>query len=297
MTERILKPSRFTLGTVQLGVNYGMANATGKPSQETAFAILDEARANGVLSLDTAAAYGTSEEVVGSWLKERRLPTYVVSKFKLKTDDPLTELETQIRNSEARLGTVSGYMFHDADQMRKYAELVRPRLERMQEEDRMCFIGSSVYTVEDVESFLEIGWLKAIQIPMSILDTRIVQRGLLAELQKRGVTVFVRSVFLQGMVCMPEPPEKYAFMAPSVKALREIADAEGMSLMQMAVSYIRDLPGVDSLVLGCERPEQVKANAALIGGPSISASGLAQIEALAPSIPIEHCMQVILGKA
>lgn len=229
-----------------------MANSTGKPSTELAYQILDTARECGVMSFDTAAAYGTSEEVVGGWLKERKKQSYVVSKFKLKTDDPITELEAQIQNSQNRLGTLSGYMFHDADQMRKYAESVRPRLERMKEENDMCFIGASVYTAEDVESFLEIGWLGAIQIPMSILDTRIVRRGLLSELKKRGVTVFVRSVFLQGMVCMTEPPEKYAFMTPSLNALREIADAEKMSLMQMAVSYIRDLSGVSSLVLGCE---------------------------------------------
>lgn len=289
--------SKFMLGTVQLGVNYGMANSTGKPSEEAAFEILDTASEVGVTALDTASHYGTSEQVVGDWLRDRKKPTFVVSKFKLFSDDPMAELEEQIRDSEQRLGTIGGYMYHDADQMRKWHNTVRPRLEKMKEDDKMRFIGASVYTAEDVEDFLKLDGLGAIQIPMSVLDTRVIQRGLLQELHKRGVLVFVRSVFMQGMLCMPEPPEKFAFMKPSLDALREVADAEGISLMQLAVSYIRDLPEVTSLVLGCERPDQVRSNAELVGCKKLSGAATSQIMELSKKVPIEHCMQVILGKA
>ena len=37
--------SVLSLGTVQLGLNYGISNADGKPSQQTANAILDRAAA------------------------------------------------------------------------------------------------------------------------------------------------------------------------------------------------------------------------------------------------------------
>lgn len=292
-----VKISKFTLGTVQLGVNYGMANQTGKPSPEKAFEILDTARNCGVATLDTAAAYGTSEEVVGSYLQAKGHPMAVVSKFKLKTDDPITELKGQIANSKALLGTVDGYLFHDADQMRMHHEKVRPYLEEMKQTCGTSFVGASVYTAEDVEDFLNIPWLEAIQVPMSILDTRIVQRGLLDELKKRGVIVFVRSVFMQGMLCMDKAPEKFAFMQPSLDALREVANAEGISMPQMAVSYIRDLSGVHSLALGCETPQQVEANAKLICGPALSEQALASISEISKNVPIEHCMNVILGRA
>ena len=71
--------SKFTLGTVQLGLDYGMANAVGKPSEEQAFGILDAAFEAGVNSLDTAVAYGTSEEVIGHYLKAKGPRFYVTS--------------------------------------------------------------------------------------------------------------------------------------------------------------------------------------------------------------------------
>lgn len=289
--------SRFMLGTVQLGLNYGMANTTGKPSEEKAREILNAAYESGVTVLDTAAAYGTSEEVVGNYLKANNHNMRVISKFKLKTEDPVAELKAQIENSRNLLGKVDGYMFHDADQMRRHHETVRGILEDMKATDKMAFLGSSVYTAEDVEDFLEMcPWLDMIQIPMNVLDTRIVQRGLLEELQKRGVAVVVRSVFLQGMLCMDKVPERFDFMQPSVNEINEVARAAGMTLPQMAVAYIRDLPGVTSLVLGCETPEQVRDNAQMINVRKLTATEIADITEISRKTPIEHCMEVIMSR-
>ena len=46
--------SKLMLGTVQFGMNYGVANTTGKPSFETVKAILKEAYDGGINALDTA---------------------------------------------------------------------------------------------------------------------------------------------------------------------------------------------------------------------------------------------------
>lgn len=288
--------SKFTLGTVQLGVNYGMANKSGKPSEQESFGILDTALSCGVTSFDTASHYGDSEKVVGDWMRSGDKNAFTVSKFKLYSDEPLKELEDQIKTSEERLGKIGGYMYHDADQMRKWHPTVKDRLERMKEENNMLFCGASVYTAEDVEDFLEIGTLGAIQIPMSVLDTRLIERGLLKELQKKGVLVFVRSIFLQGMLCMDTLPEKFDFMKPSIDLLREVAAAEDMSLMQLAVSFIRDLPEVTSLVLGCEKKEQVMANAELVKGKALSESAVKEILEIGKKVPMGLCMDIITGK-
>lgn len=286
--------SKFMLGTVQLGLDYGMANTTGKPSLEKAHEILQTAYDAGVTVLDTAAAYGNSEEVVGSYLKAHDHNMKVISKFIFRTADPVADLKQQIANSRQLLGKVDGYMFHHAGAMIEHHEKVRDTLEEMRETDKLAFLGCSVYTAEDIEAFLEKApWLNAIQIPMNVLDTRIMQRGLLEELQKRGVAVFVRSVFLQGMLCMEKVPERFDFMRPSLDAITEVAKAGGMTLPQMAVAYIRDLPGVTSLVLGCETPEQVRENAEMVNVRKLTATELADITEISKKVPIERCMEVI----
>ena len=61
--------NRLALGTVQFGQNYGIANSTGQMSRSEVEKILELARLKGINTLDTAIAYGESENVLG---KNRR---------------------------------------------------------------------------------------------------------------------------------------------------------------------------------------------------------------------------------
>lgn len=74
--------SVFTLGTVQLGMDYGLGEHTQKPPKEAAFALLDRAAACGVNALDTANNYGDSERTIGEWLRMKRPEDrpYVITK-------------------------------------------------------------------------------------------------------------------------------------------------------------------------------------------------------------------------
>ena len=64
------KISEITLGTAQLGFNYGIANKTGKPSIIIANEILKSALKYGINTFDTSPVYGKSEQIIGSFLKK-----------------------------------------------------------------------------------------------------------------------------------------------------------------------------------------------------------------------------------
>jgi len=60
--------SRITLGTAQLGYDYGIANQNGKPDFHSSMEILQYAYDNGINTFDTAPTYGDSEEIIGSFI-------------------------------------------------------------------------------------------------------------------------------------------------------------------------------------------------------------------------------------
>src|SRR5580692_73797 len=62
--------SRMILGTVQFGMPYGVANRTGQPEYRDVVKIVAAAIEGGVNCFDTAASYGTSEQVLGQALRE-----------------------------------------------------------------------------------------------------------------------------------------------------------------------------------------------------------------------------------
>ncbi|HXG23721.1 MAG TPA: aldo/keto reductase, partial [Chthonomonadales bacterium] len=120
--------SRLMLGTVQWGMPYGIANRQGQPTYEEARAILACAYEGGVNCLDTAAAYGTSEEVIGRALEELGLKDHFIVVTKLRhlrhkeftKQEAEAEIEDSVRSSLRRLRRESLpiVLFHDIEDLR-----------------------------------------------------------------------------------------------------------------------------------------------------------------------------------
>lgn len=274
--------SNMSLGTVQLGLNYGIANESGKPTHETSMRILGAATDNGVTSLDTARAYGDAETVLGDFL--RHLPAGAESPF-LTTKcactqpagAPAADVERELTESVEHslellsINKVNCLLLHNAADMTRHGDIVPQTLRRLIQKGYADTVGVSVYYPAEVEEMLKNDLYQATQIPMNLFDQRF--SALLPRLRERGVAVFVRSVFLQGLFFMDperiEDPALRQYAAPYVAALRTLAEKAGMSVAQLAVSFVRDLPGITSLVLGADNPGQVLENVVLLDGPQL----------------------------
>ena len=80
---------KLVLGTVQLGLPYGINNQAGKPDRKEAHSILDKAAEEKIRLLDSADAYGDSLNVIGSYLNEQKHRSFaLISKF-IGGDEPL----------------------------------------------------------------------------------------------------------------------------------------------------------------------------------------------------------------
>ena len=68
--------SKLSLGTVQLGMPYGISNVDGKPPEAIARNILDAAMHSGITTFDTSESYGSAEDVIGKYITpyEKRRP-------------------------------------------------------------------------------------------------------------------------------------------------------------------------------------------------------------------------------
>jgi aryl-alcohol dehydrogenase-like predicted oxidoreductase len=291
--------SRITLGTVQLGMDYGIANQAGKPDRQQSMAILQAAVRGGINSFDTAFHYGESEKVLGEFFKARALvlPPVLITKFKMGPDHDLTASEVQkeisgyAEQSRRRLqmDKLPIYMLHNARDMTRCGNAVADALSHLKDQGIIGSAGVSVYTPEEVAEMLENELYEVIQLPMNLFDGRWISTGILKRLKAAGKIILVRSVFLQGLF-FKDPATLQGKLRPAEKWLRQIsalAEEEGMSVAQLAFSYIRDLEEVASLVVGAETPEQVTANLNLLAGPAVSAKTRAQILESFADIPKE----------
>lgn len=266
--------SQMSLGTVQLGMNYGIANQEGKPDLERSMSVLQAAVDGGVTALDTAAAYGDSEKVIGQFLKRRggRKGLFITTKFLLDVpaDASGALVQSEIRRSLERslenLGVdrVDCLMLHRAEYFARFGDAVAGVLEALIREGLVGRAGVSIYHPEDLEPAMRYGLVSMVQAPMNLMDHALAQSGYMELLRRKDIALIVRSVFLQGLFFLdPDEmtdPDLLAAAAPKLRLIREIARGAGMTTAQLAVAYIRDMPGVTGVVLGAEKPEQVREN-------------------------------------
>ncbi|RAV22383.1 aldo/keto reductase [Paenibacillus contaminans] len=291
-------PSKLTLGTVQLGMPYGIHNRNGMPSEESSFELLREAWDGGVLSYDTASAYGQSETLLGRFFEDKR--PLIITKISMHPEAGATpewierDMREKIESSLERLrvSSLPVLMLHNTDVMEHYGEPITAAFRTMVREGLIGKAGISISHNTQEEYAMMWNYLKdetyeAIQIPMNVLDHRPIRNGCLGMLSEAGKTVFVRSVFLQGLIYMnaEDLPDNLLEARGPIAALRELSERYAFPLAQLAVSFIRDMPGVHSLIVGAETKEQVRENMALIGGPPIPDRLRAEIMELFRDVP------------
>jgi len=260
--------SRLVMGTAQFGLpGYGIANRTGRPSFEQVCQMVQTAYDGGVRTIDTAAEYGDAESVVGRALAETGLQMTVITKVRptrgMERDGWTGNAKGYIRWSveqslvNLRLDTLPLCLLHDADDIVYYHVLLR-----LQEEGLIRAAGVSVYRPYQLETVLSLSDVAAIQVSANVLDQRALRTGYLARVAKAGIDVYVRSVYLQGLVTMqPEDvPAGLRATVPVLGALRKLASEHGLTIVNMAMRYALSLNGVTGVVVGAETVEQVEDN-------------------------------------
>jgi aryl-alcohol dehydrogenase-like predicted oxidoreductase len=259
--------NKLTLGTAQLGMDYGISNKTGKPLMLESLLILESAYTHEVKSFDTAYVYGNSEEVLGTWLKNKDYKDIILtSKMPSlnKQNIQKSKLEEKIRDSinhslrNMNVNRIDHYLIHDYGDVRYYGNEIFEVLKKIKNENIIGSYGCSIYDLDELEyaSEYDIG---SIQIPGNILNQRILESKLLGDLKKAGTSIFVRSAFVQGLLFMKddEIPEMLSDVKVYIQKLRHMASEKNITVAEAALNYVRNHPNTDSVVFGVEAIKQL----------------------------------------
>ncbi len=301
MVVQSMDISKLTLGTVQLGLNYGIANTSGKPDHQQSYEILKAASDNGVNSFDTAPGYGDSELIIGSFISSHPAfskPPVIATKLPpINLDGRATFQKTYALVREYVIGSIQRlqieripiYLLHRASDINAYGGLVIESLLRLKREGLIEVLGASVYTPEELEQALKVESIDAIQVPINIFDHRLIETGLLNQLRDKNFIVFARSIFLQGLFFIDgrNLPPGLALAEKPLRQLQELSHEHGIGIAQLALSFVRDLSGITSLVIGAETPKQVLENVKLMGSPPLSAGLRNEIMSTFSDMPLE----------
>jgi aryl-alcohol dehydrogenase-like predicted oxidoreductase len=260
------RTAKLGLGSVQFGTDYGVSNQEGQTKTFEVEKILTLAADSGIRVIDTAPAYGESEKVLGELLSPQH-NFLIITKTASQQGQSIKARQTRaitdsFKRSLELLRQTSVYgliIHHTEDLFAPGGDRVVEAMRAMQSQDLVKKIGVSVYDGDQIDRVLRLFIPELIQLPLNLLDQRLINDGYLKRLKDLNVEIHVRSVFMQGLLLM-NPGKINPYFDP-IKAdlrkyfylLREI----NMTPVKGALDFVLRQPEIDTVLVGVREKDEL----------------------------------------
>jgi aryl-alcohol dehydrogenase-like predicted oxidoreductase len=251
--------SKFILGTVQFGLNYGINNEEGQPAKSSVFQIFDAATKNEINTLDTAEAYGDAHQIIGQYHEFRTSKFKINTKFSSLNSEVFIDQVTQACNT-LFIDHIDTCFYHSFLEYKRRS--LENHLDQLIKKGLIKKIGVSIYTNEEFDEVINDPIVNVIQIPFNLLDN-FSQRGeLLMKAKIVGKIIQVRSIFLQGLFFLEPLSLKGNIIGlqEELIMIKNIAQDYGMSISDLCIQYAFYHKEIDQVVIGVNTIEQLKSN-------------------------------------
>ena len=254
---------KIALGTVQFGLDYGVANESGRVNFDEAKTILKLSAENSIDTIDTAIAYGDSENTLGRIGLNNWKVVTKLSALPADCVDISGWVVSQIEGSLARLGIqqLYGVLLHRPEQLKEKAgRLIFNELENLKAKGLAKKIGISIYSPDELDTSMMAMEFDLVQAPLNLLDRRIIESGCASRLKERGIELHIRSVFLQGLLLMTtvQRPVKFSPWLPVWLEWHRWLSDTGLTPLQACLAYVLGIDEVDKVVIGVDNIRQLK---------------------------------------
>ncbi len=315
-----LKVTNLCLGTMTFGI---------QADKETSFQILDKAFDAGVFFIDTADAYplgstpgvsGTTESIVGEWLKGKRDKVVLATKcFGRMGQGPndaglsRKHIVEAVEMSLRRLGTdyIDLYQAHQFDPSTPMEETLRA-FDQLVSSGKVRYIGVSNWRawqvakgngICDRKGFVRIDSVQ----PRYNLLFRMIEDDLVPMCEDEGIGIISYNPLAAGMLTGRYKPgdevqsgtrfslanagpmyqERYWKQATfdAVERYRDWCQARGRDMATTAVLWVTQQRGITSAIIGASRPEQLDASLKAADETPLTAEDLEWLDELWFSLP------------
>lgn len=280
---------RIALGTAQLGMTYGIANRSGRPSDVDVSGMIGAYIFAGYRWFDTATGYGESERVLGRVFAALGVQddVHVVSKG-VCGDGDHEGVWSQVTASLERLGLprLAAWLLHDENQLVNWSDFHADEATRLRQEGLVESVGISVYhPAASLRAVEEFGFT-SVQFPASPFDRRFLRLGVAERLVHGGAALNIRSIYLQGLGLMDVDtvPAGIPHAREAVHALSEFCREREFNRDQFCLHYVMQRTAAYGarLVVGMENHAQLDRNIDLLNAAPIEPRHLDEWDAIWP---------------
>ncbi|WP_174615538.1 aldo/keto reductase [Virgibacillus ihumii] len=258
MIKILTSISNIIIGTAQFGMDYGVTNRHGRTTKDEVVKILRYCRQHNIHTIDTAASYGESEEIVGELITDSFFSIY--SKTPYLNTGTITNRELNLVDKTFRqtlnkfkVNHIKGIFVHNAnDLLVKNSNRLFQLLMDWKNTGLIKKIGVSVYDENQINKLMGNYDIDVFQIPINIYDQRLIHSNILNKMKRRNIEIHARSIFLQGVLLSSSEalPGNLKSLEPVHQKLESFLYHHGLTKLEGALKFISQIKQLDSMVVG-----------------------------------------------
>ena len=266
-TELMAAPIAW--GTVEIGIDYGIASTGERLRPDTAEAerLVCSALDLGVNVIDTARNYGDAEEIIGRALGSRRSEAVLVTKVSTFFGQEMAPAERRRRMIESveqsvarlRADTIDLLLLHCAPLEESVPEETFEALAEAKARGLARHTGASTYGFRATSRALREDVCECLQIAASAIDRRLEADVVPAAIDK-DCGLMIRSVLLRGALSARwrSLPDALGPVRVAAESLERIAGEAGVTLAELAYRYMVGQEWPLTVLCGTGRLEELQ---------------------------------------
>ena len=195
---KLLNLNKFSLGTAQFGLNYGINNKTGKTKFSEIKRIIEYAENLGITNIDTARAYGDAENILGRvGVKNFKVTSKLPFIEKSRIEDIKKLVKKSLSNLKKR--KLECLLIHSTKNLDNNLKQILQEMEKLKKQKLVEKIGISTNNFKKFNEIIKKFDIDVLQVPYNILDKRVTDKKNLLIIKKKNIEIQIRSIFLQGL--------------------------------------------------------------------------------------------------
>jgi len=266
---------KLALGTVQLGMEYGVGSSVKKLDSDQVEEILSTASELGIKTIDTASLYGNAQERLSNSNSKSSF-NYISKTINCSEEKVsksfLIDFEKAIQEScnllKVNNTKLNGLLFHrPRDVFKKDGEKLFEIVHKYKLDGYIEKIGFSVYEPSELIELKKHFDFDLVQLPVNLFDHRAQKSEIIDTLFKDGVEFHSRSTFLKGLIFQEENniPTNIKDHINKLRIFKNLCLELNCTPAELAFSYVQSLEFLSKIVIGVQDADQLRDTVSSFG--------------------------------
>jgi len=252
---------KLVLGSAQFGMNYGILK-NKKINLKELRKIKNLSFKSKIRFIDTASNYGSSEDIIA---KSKLNSLNIITKINLPKNRNFNIknwVEKKVGESlkKLKIKKVYAVLIHNYKDLlgnkgRNYLSF----LKQLKKKKVISKLGISIYSHEEIKKIWKFWKPDVIQVPLNVIDNRILDSGWLETLKRFKIKIFARSIFLQGLLLNSYNNLKFSKKNKLVfDRFNNWCRINNISNIKACLHFVKQYKKIDYLIVGFNNYKHLK---------------------------------------